>query len=471
MTGPDPALMVTVWGGSAVVWVGLSVLVWRGWRLPKAGAVWVILGVALAARVAAVVLLPPTLSDDVWRYVFDGRTLAGGGNPYAASPAEVMAAREARGQAVPGWWSWINNPELVTIYQPTSQWVFAGLWAVSGGDHGGDGFTAAGFRLGFVGFDLLIVAWLLVQLRAWGRSLWWAVLYAWHPLAVIETAWSGHQDAIGIAALVGSLVLAGRIHPSEGRGGWIAAAGAGALLGLAAGVKPIVLPVALPLAWWVGRAPGGAGGWGRVGVAALSCVAALACLYVLFLMMEGGMGRMLETSRTFVDHWRFNGAIHPWVESALARGGVEDAKRAADLVMGGLLLAVLLLATWWCRGEGGLWRASAVYFFAMVLLSSTAHPWYLLWALAVLPAAWASGVPGILGGRGVVVAIWIASLTLPWSYVAWLNAGAGRGYTVGLGVWAAVWLPVFGALGWGAWVGVKATGGQVRPLHGDDGKG
>ncbi|MEM6458903.1 MAG: hypothetical protein AAF710_05885 [Planctomycetota bacterium] len=468
MTGPDLALMVTVWGGSAVVWVGLSFLVWRGWRLPKAGAVWVILGVALAARVSAVVLLPPTLSDDVWRYVFDGQTLAGGGNPYAASPGEVTAAREARGQAVPGWWGWINNPELVTIYQPTSQWVFAGLWTVSGEWGGVSGeeenrrnFAAAGFRVGFVACDVLIVGWLLWQLRAWGRSMWWAVLYAWHPLAVIETAWSGHQDAVGVAALVGSLVLAGR-------SGWFAAAGAGVLLGLAAGVKPIALPLALPLAWWVGRASGGAGGWARVGVAALSCVAALAVLYVPFLMMEGGIGRMLETSRTFVAHWRFNGAVHPWVESVFARTELADAKRAADLVMGGLLLVVLLLATWWCRGRGGVWRASAVYFFAMVLLSSTAHPWYLLWALALLPAAWVSGVPG---GRVVVVAIWVASLTLPWSYVAWLNAGAGRGYTVGLGVWAAVWLPVFGALGWGAWVGVKATGGRVRPLHGDDGKG
>ncbi|MBB6428726.1 hypothetical protein [Algisphaera agarilytica] len=465
MIVPDAALLWTVWIGSAVIWLGLSLLVFRRNKLTRKHAPWIILGVAAVVRLGYVFFMPVSMSDDIWRYVYDGQMLAAGQNPYGAAPIESIEASTASGDYESSeWMTWINNKELVTIYQPTSQWIFAGVaktynfWAGEAGTGVG---AATAFRLAFALIDLLIVLLLLVQLKSLGRSPWWAVMYAWSPLVIVETSWAGHQDGIGIAAMIGSLMLAQRAWRWEGQrlAVWCAI-GAGVLLALAAGVKPIVMPLALLMAW---KLRSEVGGWGRIFLAAGSCVLALVLLYVPFTLMAGGLDGMFETSRQFVERWSFNGSLHPLIEAGvqpfLSEGPVwemqKQAKRWADLVSGVLLMGVLVLAMLFHRVP---WRAATTFFFAMVCLSSTVHPWYLLWAMALLPVAWSAG-------RTIVgPAVWVASLTLPWSYWAWVNyanGGAFDGeYQIGTGLTLAVWLPVYAALGWGAWKvrGVRGEG-------------
>src|SRR5258708_9413559 len=53
----------------------------------------------------------PQLSGDVWRYLFDCRTLASGVNPYKALPDEPR----------------VNHPEIPTIYPPHAEMLFAVL--------------------------------------------------------------------------------------------------------------------------------------------------------------------------------------------------------------------------------------------------------------------------------------------------------------------------------------------------------
>ena len=428
---PDAPLLWTWWVGSAAVWVGLSLLVRRRATLPVRAAPWIILTVAAGARLIAALTLPPMLSDDLWRYLHDGQTLAHGDNPYAQSPLIVMDGAQTAGEAdSAAWLHRINNPELVTIYQPTSQYAFAAFtWLHETLTrrpcvprfHGD-----ATYRLAFATCDLLIVVLLLRQLRRLGRSPWWAVIYAWNPLAISETAWSGHQEPLGIVLLVLALQLGQGAWRS-----WAATLGAGVALGLAAGVKPVVLPVALPLAWAMRRQPG------RVAAAGGACLATLALLYGPFLIMDGGMTGMWETSRYFVATWRFNGTLHPLAERLAGSKTAADGLAAAALV--GVLVAAMLL-------HRVPWRAATTYFFALICLSSTAHPWYLLWALALLPVAWAAG-------RTVVgPAVWVASLTLAWSYAAWLNLAAGGEYQLAAGELTAVWVPIYAALAAGAWV-------------------
>ena len=517
---PDAGLLWTVWVGWAVLWVGLSWLVIRRWRLPQKPGPVLILTLALGVRLGYALLMPPTLSDDIWRYLWDGQTLAAGQNPYATAPAEAMAELDKRaesGALMPGdrqrreLLAQINHPELVTIYQPTSQWFFAGVatlhQALTGGygtDRQPSAETVAGalsgesgegparplsgnegrwsqpadqgagaglgmsrwFRVALILVDGLIVLLLMRQLRELGRSVWWAVMYAWNPLVVLEVGWSGHQDGLGVLMLIGALMLSQRA--SRGRGEWWCAAGGGALLGLAGGVKPIVLPLALPLVWKLWRDAGpGLRAWaaGRVTLAAASCLAVLAMLYLPFVVMEGGLGRMFETAGRFVGAWRFNGSLHPLIETAAAgllsfanadaepAAGLwarpEAAKWLADSLCCGVLLVVLVAATLSHRVP---WRAATTYLFVLICVSSTAHPWYLIWALALLPVAWSAG-PTV-----VAPAVWVASLTLGWSYVAHLRAEAGQGFTVGVWWSLAIWLPVYLAVGYG-WL--KTRGQQL----------
>ena len=59
----------------------------------------------------------------------------------------------------------------------------------------------------FVGFELVMMALLVLALRSTKRSAWWLALYAWHPLPLTEIAASGHQDIIGIALIVAALLV------------------------------------------------------------------------------------------------------------------------------------------------------------------------------------------------------------------------------------------------------------------------
>ena len=166
--------------------------------------------------------------------------------------------------------------------------------------------------------------------------------------------------------------------------------------------------------------------------------------------MDGGLAGMWETSRYFVAVWRFNGPLHGLAEAA------TGSKPAADLLVAAALLGVLVVATLLHRVP---WRAATTYLFAMLCLSSTAHPWYLLWALALVPVSWAAG-------RTLVgPAVWVASLTLGWSYAAWLNLAETGDYRLTTPQLLAVWLPIYAALAAGAWVLVTGERRRRRRLR------
>lgn len=468
--------MLPYWITFLLCWIAL------GWFLRSAnkqtiksterGAVWCLLFIAFITRLT-MCGTSPVLSDDIWRYIHDGAVLGGGGNPYLQAPADIPDEL----MPVPGVAERINNVELVTIYQPTSQWVFAGLdrvWeSLPEGLQRFDPGHDKVFRLGFVFFDLAIIGLILFQLRSMGRSAWWAVAYAWHPLAISEVAGSGHQDVIGIAFLLLSLVLAGRLVKSPGAGDawcgeesggeglnrqrllmtsgdygggfgggaealsrkrlWVAV-GAGVAFGLAVGVKPLVLPIAGVLAWVLRGRPK------VVMTAAGATVLTGVALYLPFALMDGGLAGMIETTRTFVDKWAFNGSVYTLVSTYILGKPWVDYLAMAVL----LAVVVLSLSRRFTGREPDAMRTAGAFMFASLLLSSTVHPWYLLWALALLPMYFSP-------------ALWVFSLVVVASYAAHLY----EGYRVPTWVVVLEYLPVYLGLAWSGYMWLcrrQATG-------------
>ncbi|MDH3818941.1 MAG: DUF4919 domain-containing protein, partial [Myxococcales bacterium] len=72
----------------------------------------------------AFLLAPPLLSDDLYRYLWEGRLWLEGFNPYRLSPDDPGLA-----QLRDDLWVRINNKPLATIYPPLSQLIFvAAQW-------------------------------------------------------------------------------------------------------------------------------------------------------------------------------------------------------------------------------------------------------------------------------------------------------------------------------------------------------
>ena len=426
------------WVASAAVWAALTWWAIAAWRQPTrvpttlptsfGHAAAMLLLVAVLVRLMTAATTSPVLSDDLWRYLLDGQTLASGDNPYRLSPAQRAELPPTDADDLTGHARTleliqrVNHPHLVTIYQPTSQWSFALL-------HRLGAWTSNPFRLGFAVVDVAIVGLLLIGLRMAGASPWWAALYAWHPLAITETAGSGHQDVLGILPLMGALVVTERLVDVRGRGhagqAFAMAAAVGGLFALAVAVKPVVAPLALPMGWAMARGVPPVRAATSLGAAGVVGCLVLAALYGPFVMMPGGLSGMIETGRTFMADWAFNGSIHPMLSAWLG-------DEAADWIGGGLLLGVLVL-TMVLRLDAI--EAAITYLLAALLLSTTVHPWYLLWVLALAP---------LRPGFALSPVVWVWSLTISWSYGAHLTPD----YSVSFAVAVIEYLPVYAVLGW-----------------------
>ena len=361
---------------------------------------------AIAVLARLVLLpLPPELSDDIYRYLWDGHVLAQGINPYAHPPAhDALAAIRTP------WHGEINHPDVPTIYPPLAQLLFAAV-SLSGG-------AILGAKALWLGFDL--GCGLLLQRIATrtGRNpapvLVW---YLWSPLLIVETAWSAHFDAVGLFILAALILAAGDGRGDPGRRGdrgWRRPTAMGALLAAATTVK-FAPAAALPAL--IRRR-------GRATVVAFAAVCA-----ALYLPFAGvGPAALTEGLRTYARHWSANeGAF------ALIAALVGDPVRAR-IAAGALVLAVVAYVTW--RGFP-VERALLWIIGAGLLLSPTVHPWYVLWVLPM--AALRANHAFLLLGALAFLGYWgLASYeaTGVWPQPAWTRA--------------AMWLPVWLMLLWSA---------------------
>jgi len=188
----------------------------------------------------------PTLSDDMFRYIWDGRVQAAGINPYryASNAAELTYLRDDL------IWSNINRPRAVTIYPPGAQIVFAATWRVFPD-------SVVGMKLVMVAATLL-AGWLLVKLlRALNQPPERVLIFLWNPLLMFEVAHAAHADALYLPLIVGAFLL--RAHSPSDRVSWRHEAGIGILLGLATLIK--LYPAMLVIPLWSLRDESGKRRW------------------------------------------------------------------------------------------------------------------------------------------------------------------------------------------------------------------
>ena len=319
----------------ALAHVTLLVLLWpliRWFPFPRRGTP-VILLLAVGARVAMLPLLP---SDDVHRYVWEGRVLAAGANPYLLAPdaPELEALRDEH-------WDRINHKDMATIYPPGMLLLFRGLARVTD--------SPRGFKYVLTAVDLLNVYLLLLVLRAFRRKEAWALLYALNPVILLSHAGEAHLDVFfALFSILALLALA--------RERWVAMFLALALAVQVKYVAVLFLPFVLTRVNWKSA-------W-AFAAASLLC----------FLPFWPGTG-MFTTLVTFSRDMHYNGSLH-----ALLGWGLDDYALASTLCAAALACAVMTVRAATPRLlEGGL--------FAMMLLllfSPNVHFWYLGWFIPFL---------------------------------------------------------------------------------------
>ena len=326
----------------------------------------VILGFAILFRLTFL-FASPALSNDLYRYLWDGRQTLAGANPYGGTPAERGAAATQDAE-----FARMDHADVPTVYPPAAQALFA-LGAAPGRG-------VQGIKTLVVVADLLLIGALMTLMRRRAVPDVRVLIYAWSPLAVTEAAWSGHIEPAGVLCVIlaGTALIARR------------EAGAALLLSLGGLVKlfPLVLfaPlvrsirarfVALALllflgAWWPFRAAGPglvaglsvyAGRW--LGNESLFGLAHAA---IAWIDPTPALKAAITLARRHVPYSEALEPLYGWVYPI-------------DLAKGTCALVALGVAAWLVGRRVEPLRGMYLMTGAVLLLSPTAHPWYFLWIL------------------------------------------------------------------------------------------
>jgi alpha-1,6-mannosyltransferase len=347
----DPVTFVFTALFQGAVWVAAA-RIKRG--LNQRPALMVVIATAALLRLLALTA-PVFLSDDINRYIWDGRVAAAGINPYRYIPTDPELV-PLRDESV---FPYINrNNYAPTIYPPVAQMLFLATNRLGG--------TVLSVKLVFVLIEAVGIGALFIILRIAGLPRERVLLYAWHPLPVWEIAGSGHVDA-AMVALVAIALAAALI----GRRVWSGAALAAATL-----VKffPVVL---VPAMWRPTKANLGDWRW---------ITAYLAVIIAAYL--------------PYIDvGWRVLGFLPGYViEENLAAGAgfwlLDLLRRVAPVpLLAYIAVAVVIVGS---LTIGALHRGpdrtaslrwAALLATATTVLASPHYPWYFVWLVALLTVA------------------------------------------------------------------------------------
>lgn len=143
----------------------------------------------------------PVLSDDFYRFIWDGRVLMNGLNPFGSIPTETVDPKfiDPGSRLLP----LLNSPEYYTIYPPILQFIFGLSAAIAPNNILGSVIVMKASILIAEAGTLYILPKLLEKLKL-DKSL--VALYALCPLAIVEFMGNIHFEAFMIVFLVLALL-------------------------------------------------------------------------------------------------------------------------------------------------------------------------------------------------------------------------------------------------------------------------
>jgi hypothetical protein len=302
--------------------------------------------VLIGALLLRLAYLPvgPGLTDDLFRYIWDGWLQWEGVNPYRYTPSNP-ALSAYHDTAL---YEALNSKQYYSIYPPFSQAFFAVGGFVYNGNWVPSYYT---LKLLFVVAEC--AGTVLLSRLTTARNL---LLYAWNPLVLIETAGQGHTEALLVPLLIGAVWA---VRRGRGRLASLAVAGAGLVK-----LYPFALgPYLLRRFGWRAVWPGAL----LVGAFSLPYAAP----YVL--------PHIKASADLFAELFEFNaGPYYALKHLMWAWTGADWSKTLGPLFRGLFLVALPVLYGLDARRDWSFRRASLLLLGTLFVLSTTVHPWYLV---------------------------------------------------------------------------------------------
>ncbi len=345
--------------------------------------------------------------DDVYRYLWDGKVLAHGINPFKFAPEEInrykplkirnpkhfLSLYEEKDQkelAILNDLKWesdvslkymerINHPDVPTIYPPLAQNVFRISQLISQD-------SLLTLRILFLVFDLMGMFFIVLTLRVLNLNESFSLVYFWSPLMIKETYNSTHLDIIGISCLCASIYFLIQ-RRMIGSFFFLALSVLGKLYSI------VLLPFYLQRSWFLGQANK------QRGAVTLTLNLIFFCtVIIIFYLPFMDIGKnTFEGLKTYAVYWQSNDslfAILLYVLKNISKLGTstEIPIFGTNMILAKSIMALVVLATVGYfltkqspNTSSKMWIRNIFAVIALVfLVSPVQNPWYLCWTIPFL---------------------------------------------------------------------------------------
>jgi len=288
---------------------------------------WKLMPIVVLAVVSRCFLLPLDHSDDLNRYLWEGRVQLHAINPYALSPQDPRLApiRDVV-------WQGINHKEFTSIYGPLAQLVFRACVSIR--------YSELFLKIILVLFDLGTLLLLVRILQNRGSRLSEALLYAVNPVVLYAFAAEGHVESIMLCMLAGAMLM----HRKKKFALMFV------LIGCAASVKLTAL-IFLPL---------------LIRKETLRYLWFVLLPIVMVIPYGASAGTLITVTGRFATEFHFNGFLYGILVLFFS---CHTALVISTVIFLGIYCAVIFLTPDPIRACGNV-------ALAFLLTSPTAHPWY-----------------------------------------------------------------------------------------------
>ncbi|GAB4296164.1 MAG: hypothetical protein Kow0098_19080 [Ignavibacteriaceae bacterium] len=285
----------------------------------------------------------PTTSDDVYRYVWEGKVLLHGHNPFTTPPAD-SALINLQDDV----FEKVTYKDIPAIYPPAVQFSFVAAYIFFGE-------SLTGLRIIFLFCEFLTMIFLLKLFDYYKKDLRLIYLYAWLPLPIMEYFINVHLDPV---AIVFTLMF---IYFTEKKHIFLSAASL-ALAFLSKLLPVLLLPLIIK----------------RYTVKQLLVfftffISVVFLFYFPFIMEEPDVFRALAG---YLSKWEFNGSVFN-----LLKGFIDNGETVRMICAAALTISIIMVAAFYKNLING---AFAV-FLLVIIFSTTLFPWYLGWISALNP--------------------------------------------------------------------------------------
>jgi hypothetical protein len=312
----------------------------------------------------------PALSDDYFRYFFDGHLIANGINPYFFTPDIALEKLSTDREDLCGeLYAGMNSKKYHTIYPPLHQGIF--YLTTVGAESVME--SVVRLRLILMLFDLANILLLRRLLRNYGMGAGAVVLYAFSPLVILELIGNLHFEGIVLTCLLVALISLQKMQMGRAAFSWACA--------IALKLVPLILA---PL--WAFNLEK------RTLIRFVSvAVLALAIFFSPFLNFKV-LGNFLESFQLFQQKFEFNASVYYLVREVAMWFVPYNPIKYVVPALGMISLGLIILISTSGREKDPRHLSRKIVWIYMVYLifQPVVHPWYIIpvFGLGIVAREW-----------------------------------------------------------------------------------